>query len=294
MEAQSDLRVELSATLVSVYHGQPRLYLDHPEPATLPAGPLTGEDLTLELAVRRLLGQMVEQPVGYIEQLYTFGDRDRSSPSADRPRTLSIAYLALVPTLPPERTISFYELFPWEDTRKSWTDKCQRMVDELETRCRGDEEKSWRFRVCFGLHGSPWNPERVLERYELLFGAGLVQEAGLGVESGTKLWGDHRRIAATALTRVRGKLAYRPLIFELLPENFTLTELQEAVEALSGGLLHKQNFRRMVENAGLVEPSGGYRSEGRGRPARLYRFRAEVTAERPAPGIATRSYHTPK
>ena len=82
--------------------------------------------------------------------------------------------------------------------------------------------------------------------------------------------------------------AYRPLVFELLPQSFTLTELQKTVEALSGGLLHKQNFRRMVESAGLVEPTDETRSEGRGRPARLYRFRSEVTAERPAPGVRAR------
>ncbi len=74
-------------------------------------------------------------------------------------------------------------------------------------------------------------------------------------------------------------------MFELLPELFTLTELQLTVEALSGGLLHKQNFRRMVESAGLVELTEYSKNEGRGRPARLYRFRNEATAERPAPGV---------
>jgi hypothetical protein len=129
-----------------------------------------------------------------------------------------------------------------------------------------------------------------LERYELLYEAGLVQEAGQQRSFGLSLWADHRRIAATALSRLRGKLGYRPLVFELLPPHFTLTELQETVEALSGGLLHKQNFRRMVENAGLVEMTGESRSEGRGRPARLYQFRSDVTAERPTPGIAANPF----
>ena len=231
---------------------------------------------------------MVEQEVGYLEQLYTFGDQVRSRVAPREDRTLSIAYLGLMEKLPSERVVSFYQLFPWEDTRKPWPDSVTEMVKRLTDWASGEADREWRCRVLFGLEGSPWNAERVLERYELLYEAGLMEEAGKGENLGCALWADHRRIAATALTRVRGKLAYRPLVFELLPELFTLTELQKTVEALSGGLLHKQNFRRMVESAGLVESTEKSRSEGRGRPARLYRFRNEVTAERPAPGVRAR------
>lgn len=238
--------------------------------------------------MRRLLEQMVEQEVGYLEQLYSFGDKQRGV-SADS-RTLSIAYLGLVPTLPREKTVSIYELFPWEDRRRDWSPATEEMLERLEAWAEGQRERKWRVRVMFGLRGSPWNPERVLERYELLYEAGQVQEAGQKQKLGLELWADHRRIAATAMTRIRGKLGYRPLVFELLPAAFTLTQLQHTVEALSGELLHKQNFRRMVENAGLVEPTGASRSEGRGRPARLYQFRSEVTAERPALGISARSF----
>ncbi len=243
--------------------------------------------------MRRLLEKLVSQPVGYIEQLYTFGDRQRARRKATADlRILSIAYLALLESLPRERTISFYDLFPWEDRRQPWSAKTESMLDELEVWSRGSEDRDWRFRVYFAQMGSPWTPERVLERYELLYEAGLVQESNSQKFSGLPLWADHRRIAATALTRLRGKLNYRPLVFELLPDHFTLTDLQETVEALSGGLLHKQNFRRMVETAGLVEMTGDTRSEGRGRPARLYRFRSDVIAERPTPGIAARSFRS--
>src|SRR5262249_53942002 len=67
---------------------------------------------------------------------------------------------------------------------------------------------------------------------------------------------DHRRILATAIARLRGKLKYRPVIFELMASEFTLTELQRTVEAISGRRLHKQNFRRLVETTALVEPTG--------------------------------------
>lgn len=283
------MHVELSATLVSVRAAQPRLYLDSLEPGRLPGGGLQEEDLTLELGVRRILDRLVEQTVGHVEQLYTFGDRQRVRDGEADDRILSVAYLALMRELPRDRTVSFYQLFPWEDRRQAWNSDTETMLSELQAWCT-TPERAWRYRVLFGQQGSPWNPERVLERYELLYEAKLVHESEAGRRAGLPLWADHRRIAATALSRLRGKLGYRPLVFELLPPRFTLTELQETVEALSGGLLHKQNFRRMVETAGLVESTGESRSEGRGRPARLYQFRSDVTAERPAPGIAANPF----
>jgi hypothetical protein len=96
---------------------------------------------------------------------------------------------------------------------------------------------------------------------------------------------DHRRILATAISRLRGKLKYRPVVFELMGETFTLTELQRTVEAISGRHLHKQNFRRLVENGQLVEPTGASSTTTGGRPAALFRFRREVLQERPAPGF---------
>jgi hypothetical protein len=96
---------------------------------------------------------------------------------------------------------------------------------------------------------------------------------------------DHRRILATALGRLRGKIRYRPVVFELLPAAFTLLQLQRTVEALAGLRLHKQNFRRLVETAGLVEGTGQIESRTGGRPAELFRFRREVLRERLAPGV---------
>ena len=98
---------------------------------------------------------------------------------------------------------------------------------------------------------------------------------------------DHRRIVATALGRLRGKLKYRPVVFELLPSEFTLLQLQRLVEALAGVRLHKQNLRRLVETGGLVEGTARYVSKTGGRPAELFRFRRDVLRERPAPASAS-------
>src|SRR5262249_27439747 len=142
--------------------------------------------------------------------------------------------------------------------------------------------------IAFGLDGAPWSEERVLERYELLYEIGLVAEAGRKgamAETGAPMASDHRRILATAIARLRGKIKYRPVVFELMPPGFTRLQLQRAVEALAGVRLHKQNFRRLVETQGLVEETGRVVHETGGRPAREVRFREEAILERPAPGL---------
>jgi hypothetical protein len=97
---------------------------------------------------------------------------------------------------------------------------------------------------------------------------------------------DHRRILATGLGRLRSKLKYRPVLFDLTPEAFTLSELQAAAEAVSGLTLHKQNFRRAVERAGLVEPTGRMSSATGGRPAELFRFKGLDPETGAAPGLS--------
>src|SRR5690349_7503201 len=103
----------------------------------------------------------------------------------------------------------------------------------------------------------------------------------LAAALGEPMLSDHRRILATAVSRLRGKLKYRPVVFELMPEAFTLSALQRAVEAIAGVALHKQNFRRALERADLVEGLGRMDAETGGRPAELFRFRREILGARP-------------
>jgi hypothetical protein len=153
-----------------------------------------------------------------------------------------------------------------------------------------------RVRLLFGEDGGRFDEENVLDRYELLYEAGLIEESvrdgrepAPGVAGwpplGESMHADHRRILATAMGRLRAKMKYRPVIFELMPESFTLTALQTTVEAISGRHLHKQNFRRLVEAAAVVEATGQMSHATGGRPAALFRFRREVLQERPAPGL---------
>ena len=89
---------------------------------------------------------------------------------------------------------------------------------------------------------------------------------------------DHAEIVAYAVRRLRYKLEYTAVGFELLPEEFTLSELQRVYEIILGEKLDKRNFRRRMLQANIIEATPHLRS-GEGRPARLYRYRPDAVAE---------------
>lgn len=89
-----------------------------------------------------------------------------------------------------------------------------------------------------------------------------------------KLAFDHRKILDVALFRLRNKLEYTTVGFQLLPEKFTLTDLQRMYESILGRALDKRNFRRKISLLGLLKPLNERRRQGAARPARLYRFKS--------------------
>ncbi|HIP72244.1 MAG TPA: NUDIX domain-containing protein [Anaerolineae bacterium] len=90
---------------------------------------------------------------------------------------------------------------------------------------------------------------------------------------------DHAEILAYALTRLRYKLEYTAVGFQLLPDVFTLSELQKAYEIILDEKLDKRNFRRKILTADILEETGEKKKEGEGRPAKLYRYRKDAIAE---------------
>lgn len=297
----SSIVLTLDAVIAAVTDDDPRLLtLDEAgQLPAIPSGPLDPEgDATLDRSLRRWVSEQAGLEVGYVEQLYTFGDRTRRRGGSGT-RFLSVAYLALVQEAEPEPGATWrnlYGLFPWEDHRHG---EPPVVVDEIRPRllewAAGAADRLERVGIVFG-DPTPWDPVRVLDRYELMYEAGLVAEAYHDRDEAAPstlpvsvaLAWDHRRLAATALGRLRGKLTYRPVVFELLPETFTLLQLQRTVEALAGIRVHKQNFRRLVESGGLVEGTGKRETGTGGRPAELFQFRREVLRERPRPGMGIR------
>lgn len=93
-----------------------------------------------------------------------------------------------------------------------------------------------------------------------------------------------RAMVEAATKTIQGRLDQAPIAFRLLPPTFTLSELQQMYELLLGKRLHKASFRRALQGAWLVESTDEWRSEGRGRPAQLYRY-SPKKRRRPHRGI---------
>jgi hypothetical protein len=269
----------------------------------LPFGPFDPEThRTFEIGLREWVRGQTGFELGYVEQLYTFGDMGREAPvaalaGAQGARVISVGYLGLAHEARPlkgaeARWVNVTRFFPWEDHREG---RPAILTDLIESALRSwaDEAaapgrraaRSQRVRATFGLDGAPWNEERALDRYELLYEAELVAEAARdrdeapngALRIGETMASDHRRILATALSRLRGKVKYRPIVFELTPDLFTLSHLQKLAESISGFPLHKQNFRRALDRAGFVTGTGQLESRTGGRPAELYRYKPSPT-----------------
>jgi hypothetical protein len=288
--------IELTAVLVAVTDDEPRV-LTIKDGKALPSGPFASGHRTLQMGLRSWVERQTHHPLGFLEQLYTFADRDRIHGGAEE-RMISISYLGLTR----EARVSgehdpdwrnWYRYFPWED----WRDGPSALIaptilprlrqwagEATDTTAR--RERTRRIQATFATDERTWNEELVLQRYELLYEAGLVREAARRMQvvdpipPGERMTYDHRRILATGIARLRSKIKYRPIVFELMPPTFTLLQLQRAVEALAGCRLHKQNFRRLIDQQGLVEETGEILSATGGRPARLVSFRREVLFER--------------
>ncbi|MER9947324.1 hypothetical protein [Mesorhizobium sp. M0047] len=292
---------DLIAVVIAVTNGEPRV-LTIGQADALPSGPFELGHRSLQSGLRAWVERQTGHPLGYIEQLYTFADRDRIGDERVQ-RVISISYLGLTREEQTERSPThgwqgWYDYFPWEDHRAgvppivpnilmprllAWADEAAAPNMRLDRRQRVE--------FAFGLDDRGWNEELALQRYELLYEAALAAEATRGSDSGSALTApgrpmiaDHRRILATGIARLRTKIKYRPVVFELMPPTFTLLQLQRTVEALAGRLVHKPNFRRLIEDQDLVEETGETMSDTGGRPAKRFRFRQTVLAERAVAG----------
>ena len=284
--------VDLSAVMVSVSGNTPHVMTTTGR--ALPSGAFGTDHPTLEQGLRAWVEAQSGIGLGYVEQLYTFADRNRTGQGQ---RIISIGYLALTRATPDGSAgMNWYAFFPWEDRREgvpAVTDAIRRALTTWKNAAPDAatrRAREGRIAIHFPDDPRAWNDELVLQRYELLWEAGLVEEA---VRDGGKASAtvpslampyDHRRILATGIARLRAKIKYRPVVFELMPARFTLLQLQSTVEALAGLRLHKQNFRRLVQSQGLVEETKGTTRDTRGRPAQLFAFRRDVLRERAAAG----------
>ena len=296
---QEEGTTELAAVLISVTESEAKV-LTVNEGSLLPNGPLTPIHRSLQAGVRQWVETQTHQPLGYVEQLYTFVDTHRKTSSGHF--VIYISYLGLVQEevhhLDSKASWrNWYTYFPWEDHRKGRPIFIESVFHPIfkhwinaGSTISEQRSREQRIKLCWGIAPFDWNEEYVLQRYEILYEIGLLPEAGAQLNAieeriiGRAMEHDHRRVLASAMARLRAKIKYRPVIFELMPESFTLLNLQQSIEALGGITLHKQNFRRFITQQGLIEETDKMDHTGPGRPARLYQFRDDVLLERSLSG----------
>jgi hypothetical protein len=294
------ITADLVAVLVAVTDGEPKI-MTIANASALPSGPFEFAHRSLQSGLRAWVEKQTGHPLGYVEHLYTFADPGRTG-DAQAPHSVSISYLGLtredqVGEGFEAHWSGWYDYFPWEDHRSGPPALIAKILTpRLRTWAKSaasaplQRERWQRAAITFGLDDREWNEELILQRYELLYEASLIPEAvrdnggPTPVVPGRAMTSDHRRILATGIARLRAKIKYRPVVFELMPAEFTLLQLQRSVEALAGRLVHKQNFRRLMEQQQLVEETGAIAADTVGRPAKLFRFRHAVLAERAIAG----------
>lgn len=298
--ADQGVRIGLSAVVIALQNRTACVLTTTGEDgaAALPFGPFDpARDRTFELALRAFVTAQTGFRLGFVEQLYTFGDLGRATPGPEHRREVSIGYLALTAEAgethaAEARWTPVLDFFPWED-RRDGAACLPALLDGLRAWAGADPRRLARIDTLFACGPDQrWNEGGVLDRYELLYEAGLVDEALRDQDQpipaglpGRPMASDHRRILATGLGRLRSKLKYRPVLFDLMAPLFTLSDLQAAAEAVAGLLLHKQNFRRGVERTGLVAPTGQMSLATGGRPAELFRVIEAAAASAEALGL---------
>lgn len=204
-------------------------------------------DESLEEAARRELQEETGLQDIYLEQLYTFGEPGRDP----RTRIISTAYLALIQ----ENAV---DVRAGDDAAEA----CWFTVREQDGKVElhGDNGEI----LCFYVTRTPL----------FIGGVSSVEETAYKQENSGIAF-DHEKVIQMGISRLRNKAEYTNILFGLMPEEFTLPELQKLYETVLGKQLYKSNFRKKISS--FVESTGVKKNqEGTKRSPELYRFRKEL------------------
>lgn len=217
-------------------------------------GSFVGMEEDLEDAARRIMKEKTAVPTAYLDQLYAWGEKERDP----RLRIISVSYLALLR----QGCLSL----PGDKASLCWFDiDMKRLSNSSSHTDRGEEIRQVDV-LCFTCEK---NSFEVHVETRIILEEGIVRRS-MHILKDEYLAFDHAKIIAHALQRLRQRIEYDNIAFCLMPEEFTLTQLQQVYELILDQKLLKANFRRKI--ASMVEETDNYKKDAAHRPSRLYRF----------------------
>lgn len=230
---------------------------DHPfiNQWALPGG-FVNFDESIEIAAKRELKEETNIDNVYMEQLYTWGDVGRDP----RTRVISVSYMALVDS-------DIIDVKAGDDAQDAkWFSVNSEILKEVKTNTASGyiEEKFIKLILKCGDDeiSSIVKEKKILNEAVSTTDTEVIESNGIAF--------DHSKIIQSALMRMRNKIEYTDIAFNLMPKLFTLTELQQVYETILGRELLKANFRRKIYN--MVTETNEYRKDSGHRPSKLYKF----------------------
>ncbi|MEC0229973.1 NUDIX hydrolase [Paenibacillus alba] len=221
----------------------------------LPGGFVTQTESLDEAALRELKTETNVDEV-YMEQLYTWGDVSRDP----RTRVISCSYMALVDG-------SLLEVKAGDDADEArWFNVSYRVLEEKKTLLGKDFVFEKVVRITLSNHTDTL--EAVVKVIEKYVGKAFMVEREMVVANGIAF--DHAEMIQYAVERLRNKIEYTDIAFNLMPELFTLSELQQVYEVTLGKELLSAAFRRKIAN--MVTETNQFTKDAGHRPAKLFRF----------------------
>jgi 8-oxo-dGTP diphosphatase len=224
----------------------------------LPGG-FVNMDESLEQAAARELKEETNIDNIYMEQLYTWGEVDRDP----RTRVISTSYMALTDS----STLEVIASDDADDAR--WFSVNCRLFQEQRTLNRNGYEQREMYRLSMSCEGEN-ELEAVIKKVKVV--SGRTSRTSTTIEECSGIAFDHARIIAYAIDRLRTKIEYTDIAFNLMAQLFTLTQLQQVYEVILDTELLKANFRR--KTAHMVIETNEYTKDAGHRPSKLYRFNA--------------------
>lgn len=236
----------------------------------LPGGFVKMEE-NLDEAAYRELKEETNVEEGYLEQLYTFGDVDRDP----RLRVISCAYMSLIDA-------SRVELKASSDAKEAkWFDVTYRLIEEHKTHFEENEHrpKGYHLESVYELVLRSTDTENqeiitiqaTIKEIKDVTGRLIQKDLEIVSEGATAF--DHSKIIAYGIQRLRSKLEYADIAFHLMPEKFTLTDLQKVYETILDKELFKANFRRKI--APMVKETNETTQNLGHRPSQFFSFNTE-------------------